>query len=71
MAWKVISTHAGVSFRRLAMDGQVCDKHPSAMAKARVLFPNLCLLYLCQHCANHLLLTYEGDYHISYEAVTV
>jgi hypothetical protein len=53
------------------MDGQTCDKHPSAAAKARILFPNLCTLYLCGHCAN----TFEQDYHclfhITYETVTV
>jgi len=51
------------------MDGQVCDKHPSAMAKARVLFPSLNVLYLCAHCAHTLPLT--GEYHITYEAVEV
>lgn len=52
-----------------AMDGQVCDRHPSAAAKARVLFPNLGTLYLCGHCAKTLPLA--GDYHITYETVTV
>lgn len=51
------------------MDGQTCDRHPSAQAKARVLFPNLCYLYLCGHCTKTLPLT--GDYNIQYEAVTV
>ena len=53
------------------MDGMTCDKHPSAMAKARVLFPNLCFLYLCQHCSHTLLDTYQGEFHVTYEAVTV
>ena len=53
------------------MDGMSCDKHPSAKAKARVLFPNLCLLYLCGHCADNLTRSYHGEFHISYEAVTV
>lgn len=53
------------------MDGQTCDKHPSAMAKARVLFPNLCTLYLCGHCANHFEDHYTGPFHITYEPVTL
>ena len=51
------------------MDGQCCDRHPSAQAKARVLLPSLGVLYLCQHCANTLPL--QGDYHIKYETVTL
>jgi len=53
------------------MDGMTCDKHPSARALARVLFPNLCLLYLCGHCSNTLLLDYDGEYHITYETARV
>jgi hypothetical protein len=53
------------------MDGQRCDKHPTAWAKARILFPNLCTLYLCGHCANSFTLDYAGDFHITYETVTV
>jgi hypothetical protein len=59
------------TFRRRNMDGQTCDRHPRAAAKARILFPNLCTLYLCQHCANHFSLDYAGEFHITYEAVTV
>lgn len=53
------------------MDGNSCDKHPSARAAARILFPNLCFLYLCQHCANAFGRDYQGQYHITYETVTV
>ena len=53
------------------MDGQRCDKHPSAWAKARVLFPNLCALYLCGHCSNKFEDAYAGPFHISYEVVTL
>ena len=53
------------------MDGATCDRHPSAQAKARILFPNLCLLYLCGHCADAFGRTYTGLFHISYEAVKV
>ena len=53
------------------MDGQRCDKHPSAWAKARVLFPNLCALYLCGHCANKFEDAYVEPFHISYEVVTL
>ena len=48
------------------MDGQTCDKHPSARAQARVLFPNLCTLYLCGHCSHELLDGYQGEFHITY-----
>jgi len=51
------------------MDGQVCDRHSSAMAKARVLLPSLNVLYLCAHCAHTLPLS--GEYHITYETVEV
>ena len=53
------------------MDGQVCDRRPSAQAKARVLFPNLCVLYWCQHCANKFEDSYAGAFHITYETVSV
>jgi hypothetical protein len=53
------------------MDGQRCDKHPSASAKARVLFPNLCVLYMCAHCARCLEANYTGEFHIQYETVNV
>jgi hypothetical protein len=51
------------------MDGQCCDRHPSAQAKARVLLPSLRVLYFCSHCITTLKLT--GDYHVTYETVTV
>lgn len=53
------------------MDGQCCDRHPSAQAKARVLFPNLYVLYWCQHCANKFEDAYAGAFHITYETVSV
>lgn len=53
------------------MDGQHCDKHPSAWAKARLLLPSLATLYLCQHCANEFEKNYDGEFRIDYEAVTV
>jgi hypothetical protein len=56
-------------WKRVSMDGQCCDRHPSAQAKARVLLPSLRVLYLCGHCAKTLPL--EGEYHITYETVTV
>jgi hypothetical protein len=51
------------------MDGQCCDRHPSARAQARVLFANLCVLYMCGHCATTLKFT--GEYHVTYETVRV
>jgi hypothetical protein len=53
------------------MDGQVCDRHPSAQAKARVLLPSLATLYFCQHCANKFEDQYSGAFHITYEMVTL
>lgn len=51
------------------MDGQRCDKHPSAWAKAKVILPSLGTLYVCQHCAGTL--NFGDDFHITYETVTV
>lgn len=51
------------------MDGNQCDRHPSARAKARLLLPSLNVLYLCGHCASTLRI--DGDYQITYETVTV
>lgn len=51
------------------MDGQHCDRHPSACAKARVLLPSLGVLYLCGHCSQAL--DFGADYLIEYETVTV
>jgi len=53
------------------MDNQTCDRHPSAQAKARVLLPNLGVLYFCAHCANGFQSRYDGEFHISYEVVSV
>lgn len=50
------------------MDGQRCDKHSSAWAKAKVILPNLGTLYLCQHCADTL--NFGPQFHITYEEVT-
>ncbi len=51
------------------MDGQCCDRHPSARAQARVLLPSLGVLYVCGHCIKTLPLT--GEYNITYETVAV
>lgn len=53
------------------MDGQKCDRHPSAWAKARVLFPSLGTLYLCAHCCTTFQRDYHGEFHVTYETVTV
>ena len=53
------------------MDGQRCDRHPSAWAKAKVLLPSLNVLYLCQHCTDAFGRAYHGEYHVTYEAVEV
>lgn len=51
------------------MDNQVCDRHSSARAKAKVILPSLGTLYFCQHCAHTLPL--GNDYFIQYETVEV
>lgn len=48
---------------------QVCDRHPSARAKERMILPSGAVLFLCGHCVNTL--DYEGEFTIEYEAVTV
>jgi len=53
------------------MDGQLCDKHPSANAKARILLEDLGVLYLCGHCVTAFAKSYAGEYNITYETVTV
>jgi hypothetical protein len=49
------------------MDGQTCDRHPSAQAKARVVLPHG-ELYFCGHCANTL--DFGADILIEYEMAT-
>jgi len=51
------------------MDGQSCDRHPSARAQARVIFPKLGTLYFCMHCANTL--DFGDEFHIDYLGVKV
>lgn len=51
------------------MDGQQCDRHASARAQARVIFPNLGTLYFCMHCADTL--DFGAEFHIDYLGVTV
>lgn len=51
------------------MDGNQCDRHPSARAQARVIFPKLGTLYFCLHCAHTL--DFGSDFHIDYETATV
>lgn len=51
------------------MDGQHCDRHSSAWAKARVLLPSGGVLYTCQHCANTL--DFGDDFLIEYEMTAV
>jgi len=51
------------------MDGQVCDRHSSAMAKAKVILPSGNVLYTCQHCANTL--SFGANFLIEYEMTTV
>lgn len=54
------------------MDGQHCDRHPSAKAQARVLLPSLNELYLCSHCLAAFEKNYQGDeFHVTYPKVTV
>lgn len=48
---------------------QVCDRHPSARAQARVLLPSLGELFFCKHCADTL--NFGAEFHIDYVGVTV
>lgn len=48
---------------------QVCDRHPSAKAQARVLLPSLGELYFCGHCMRTM--HFGDDYHVEYGTVTV
>lgn len=51
------------------MDGQQCDRHSSARAKARIILPSGGILYTCQHCANTL--DFGTDFLIEYEMAEV
>jgi len=51
------------------MDGQRCDRHPEAWARARLTLPSGGVLYLCGHCANTL--DYDGEFTIQYDTATV
>jgi hypothetical protein len=53
------------------MDGQQCDRHSSARAKARLILPSLGTLYFCQHCADAFEKNYDGEFCMAYETVTV
>ena len=56
-------------WKRVSMDGNQCDRHPSARAKARVLLPSLRELFFCGHCIATIHI--EGEYTVTYETVTV
>ena len=51
------------------MDGQRCDKHPSAWAKARVILPSGGVLYACGHCSQTL--DFGGEFFIQYEMTAI
>lgn len=48
---------------------EVCDRHSSARAQARVLLPSLGQLFFCGHCMRTL--SFGDDYFVEYETVTV
>lgn len=51
---------------------QVCDRHPSAKAQARVLLPSLRELYFCSHCLKGFEKAYAGkEFYITYAPVNV
>ena len=56
-------------WKKASMDGNQCDRHPSARAKAKVILPSLGTLYFCQHCADTL--DFGADFHIDYETTTL
>ncbi|MHC6592414.1 hypothetical protein [Arthrobacter sp. C152] len=51
------------------MDGQTCDRHPSALAQAKVTLPSNGILYVCGHCANTL--DFGTHFYIEYEALSL
>jgi hypothetical protein len=51
------------------MDGQTCDRHQSAHAKAKVTLPSGGILYACGHCSQTL--NFGGDYLIEYDMAEV
>jgi len=53
------------------MDGQTCDRHPSARAAAKVILANLGTLYWCNHCVRGFENTYTGPFFVEYETVEV
>jgi hypothetical protein len=53
------------------MDGNTCDRHPSARAAAKVILANLGTLYWCNHCVRGFENTYTGPFHVQYETVEV
>ena len=57
------------TWNEAGMDNQVCDRHPSAKAKAKVTLPSGGVLYACGHCANTI--EFGPDYTIEYETVSV
>lgn len=48
---------------------QVCDRHSSARAQARITLPSGGILYACGHCARTW--DYQGEFTIEYAAVTI
>ena len=56
-------------WKKVGMDNQRCDRHPSAWARAKVTLPNGGILYTCQHCADTL--NFGADFTIEYEMATV
>jgi hypothetical protein len=51
------------------MDGQTCDRHPSARAHAKVILPSGGILYTCGHCSQTL--DFGAEFLIEYEMTTV
>ena len=51
------------------MDGQTCDRHPSARAQAKVILPSGGTLYVCGHCADTL--DFGTSFLIEYEALSL
>jgi len=56
-------------WKKAAMDGQVCDRHSSARAQAKVILPSGGILFVCGHCSNTL--DFGPDFLIEYDMVTV
>jgi hypothetical protein len=51
------------------MNNEMCDRHPSARAQARIILPSGGVLFACGHCARTL--DFGGEFLIEYAEVLI